>query len=330
MKYLCSTTIFLSLLFIACNSSDNKRKNQSSDNVTFTRLDEIVAHFSVLPQERQFAIVDSLSLPLNDYIYLMGASTGNVSASIDSLSHTAAFAIFKPEVEKIFPTTTAIEKSLTTINANFSEHLPNLPKYSYYGIISPYRQQVMLVDSVVYVALNHYLGANHEAYSSMPEFIRTTKSQEYIPLDITEAIIAIEFPYVTDINPTVIQYLIYEGAKLKAVELITGISDISTLMGWNASQTSSVQSQETAIWRKMATDNLIYSTDYSLARRLCEPAPNSRAISPGLPGRVGRYIGYCIVCAYLDNNSGTTLSSILSPEFYNNPSTLIKSSYSPE
>lgn len=72
--------------------------------------------------------------------------------------------MFEPEIEKAFSSTVQLEKRLGTLNANMSEQLPSLPSYSYYGILSPYRQQVILVDSVVFVALNHYLGSEHEAY----------------------------------------------------------------------------------------------------------------------------------------------------------------------
>lgn len=329
MKHILSTLAITVLLISGCSNPDNSN-NLNDVDTSFIRLDEVVANFSSLPQEMQISIVDSLKLPLNDYIYLMGTSTGNIPASIDSLSHTAAFAIFKPEVDKVFTSTKEIEKKLGILNTNLRQHLPSLSQYCYYGVISPFRQQVMLVDSTIYVALNHYLGANHEAYSSMPEFTRATKHPLHIPIDIVEAIISIEFPYEADDTPTAIQYLLYEGAKLKTISLVTGIDDISTLMGWSIEQTKSVELQEADIWRKMAEDNIIYSTDMSVARQLCVPMPNSRAISPDLPGRVGRYIGYRIINTYLDNNPDTTLSDILSPEFYNNPATLINSTYSPE
>lgn len=330
MKQFNLTIIALTLIFPFCSCNSNLNGNSATTKAELIRLDNIVANFSSHHSNEQIAIIDSLSIPLNDYIYLMGASTGDISASIDSLSHTAAFAMFKPEVDKVFTSTEILENDLGKINTNIQEILPSLPDYVFYGIISPYRQQVMLVDSTIYIALNHYLGANHEAYSSMPEFTRATKQSAYIPVDVAEAIVSIEYPYVADDTPTAIQYLLYEGVKVQAISMLTGIDDIPTLMGWNAEQASSVESQEAAIWRKMAEDNIIYSTDMSIARRLCEPAPNSRAVSPDLPGRVGRYVGYRIVSSYLDNNQSATLSDILSPDFYNNPSTLINSAYTPE
>lgn len=331
MKYFSTIFLAVSLLAAGCSSSGNgSDAGDAATSASFTRLDKVVTQFPQLSPARQHAIVDSLTVPLNDYIYLMGASTGDIPASIDSLSHTAAFAMFEPEVDKAFPSTAAIEKQLGTLDANIRHQLPTLPHYSYYGIISPYRQQVMLVDSVIYVALNHYLGAGHEAYSSMPEYTRATKTPTYIPLDIAEAIVAIEYPFVADSAPTAIQYFLYEGALLKAVADLTGITDTATLMGWTSEQLAQAEAQQGAVWRKMAADNIIYSTDMSLARRLCAPAPSAMPVSPTLPGRICRYIGYRIVDSYLANNPGTSLSDLLSPTFYNSPSTLINSGYSPK
>lgn len=329
MRYILPSILSLSLIVAACSPKNGDASDSASQSAPFTRLDRLVEQFPSMTAQRQHVVVDSLAIPLYDYIYLMGASTGNIPASIDSLSHTAAFTMFGPEVEKAYPSTSDIEKRLGALNANMRRLTPALPSYSYYGIISPYRQQVMLVDSVVYVALNHYLGATHDAYSTMPEYARFTKTAEYIPLDIAEAVLSVEYPFKVESAPTAIQYFIYEGALLKAVSALTGINDTATLMGWTPAQLDKAQTLEAEAWRKMATDNIIYSTDMALAQRLCAPSPASQPLSAEIPGRFGRYVGYRIVNSYLEKNPDTALTDILSPQFYNNPLTLINSGYAP-
>lgn len=329
MRYISLLTLSAAIILSSCTGSDTEGNNQVASKAPFVRLDKISAQFEAMNPQQQYAAVDSFTIPLNDYLYLMGASTDNIPASIDSLTHTAAFSMFEPEVDKAFPSTAPLEEKLGILNANMKSMLPTLPSYSYYGIVSPYRQKVVLVDSTVFVALNHYLGATHEAYSSMPEYLRATKTAAYIPLDIAEAIISIEKPYVADSDPTVIQKIIYEGALLKAVSDLTGITEPATLMGWSRQQLADVTAKEADIWRKMAADNMIYSTDMTIADRLCAPSPSSQAISPDLPGRVGRYIGYQIVTSYIANNPGADIAQLLSPSFYNSPSALINSGYAP-
>lgn len=330
MKYFSIFVSAICLMMVSCSGSKGKGGNSTSETAPFVRLDRIVSEFPTMTPQRQFATVDSFAIPFNDYIYLMGVSTGDIASSIDSLSHTAAFAMFEPEVEKKFHDVTELERNLGVLNANMKQLLPKLPTYSYYGIVSPYRQQVILVDSVVFVALNHYLGAEHEAYSGMPEYARKTKTGAYIPTDIAEAILSVEYPYTAGNNPTVIQYLIYEGALMKVMSELTGTSDIAELLGWSPEQMASVEQQEGDIWSKMASDNIIYSTDMSLARRLCTASPNGQPISAELPGRLGRYLGYSIVSSYLDKNGELTPAELLAPEFYNSPSVLINSGYSPK
>ncbi len=41
-----------------------------------------------------------------------------------------------------------------------------------------------MVDTVVIVALNHYLGSDYEGYASFPDHLRRLKSAERLPLDV--------------------------------------------------------------------------------------------------------------------------------------------------
>ncbi|MDE6317453.1 MAG: hypothetical protein K2L73_03535, partial [Muribaculaceae bacterium] len=81
------------------------------------------------------------------------------------------------------------------------------------------------------------------------------------------------------------------------------------------------------LWTEMMNKKLVYSTSDDVMSKLIDPAPATTILSPYSPGRVGRYIGYCIIVSYLQSNSTTTLSELLSPEFYNNPRILIESAY---
>lgn len=329
MKFFLSISAALSLVLIACSSGNDNSTHTQSVPVPFTRIDKIVADFASMSPEQQLVIADSLSLPLGDYIFLMGASSTDIATFIDSISHTAAFHMFEPEVERIFHSTTDLQNALGTLDANLRRMITDSPNYSYYGIISPYLQKIMLVDSDIYIALNHYLGPNHAAYSSMPEYARATKTPAYIPFDIAHAILSIKFPFSGN-RPTAIQYFMYRGAELYAISSLTGITDTATLMGWSPQQLSCVEAQEHAIWHKMAADNIIYSTDRNIALQLCEPAPASRPISDSIPGGIGCYIGYRIVTSYIDKHPDTPISFILSPDFYDDPASLIHSGYSPK
>ena len=322
--------LFIILTIIPALCSCNRTNDDATAPAKITRLDSIVANFGLMPEQSRLEIVDSLAIPVHDYIFTMGtAMHGDIAASIDSLSHTAAYAKFYPEVAKSFPSTDSIEIALGFVDKQLAAHFPDITPYSYYTVISPYRQQVMMVDNNMYIALNHYLGPDHPAYAGMPDYIRVTKSPRYIPVDVAEAIISVRYPYEAEGNPTAIQRFIYDGAKAAVVKRLTGTDDIATLMGWTPQQLAVVQEAEGRIWRKMATNGIIYSTDMTMAERLVNPSPASSIISSEIPGRIGRYIGYRIVESYLSAHPDTPLSHLLTPAFYNSPSTLIDSGYNP-
>ena len=63
---------------------------------------------------------------------------------------------------------------------------------------------------------------------------------------------------------------------------------------------------EEQVWRYFIEQELLYSTDGKLAPRFFLPAPFSKfqleLIDIESPGRIGRYMGWQIVRAFMDNN----------------------------
>ncbi len=67
------------------------------------------------------------------------------------------------------------------------------------------------------------------------------------------------------------------------------------------------------IWRFFVENELLYNTDPSLSGRFMNPAPFSKfylELDSESPGRIGQYIGWQIVRAYMKNND-VSLSKML-------------------
>ena len=78
------------------------------------------------------------------------------------------------------------------------------------------------------------------------------------------------------------------------------------------------QENEEEIWRYFIEEELLYSTDAKLPTRFIVDAPFSKfylEIDNESPGRIGQFIGWQIVRAYMENND-TSLSELmtLNPE----------------
>ncbi len=237
--------------------------------------------------------------------------------------------MFTPAVDSVYTDTDSLALAIGNTLARMRAEGIELPPRKYAAVVWGRYESVMFVDSVMLVALNHYLGAEYEAYSHFPLYMRLVKEPKLMPYDIAEALIATEKPYDGGDSPTALSRMLYEGAltvaKIKAVDGGTP----REALGYRPEQFTFLEDEESNLWNAIVARGLLYDTSDENVRKLVGPGPNTALLDVRAPGRAGRYIGYRIVESYLRNNPDATLPYLLSPEFYRSPQTLALARYNP-
>lgn len=238
--------------------------------------------------------------------------------------------VFGPDVESRLHELGAQERELAEARRNLAGKLPELEfPAEIYGIITPYRQSVVRVDSVMLIGLNHYLGADYEGYESFGAE-RVQKTPERMAVEAVSAMVMGEYPFEADANGvSLLQMMLYDGAVTAAVKEALPEKKMYDLLGMDSGTIAQAEGEEREIWRALAEKGLLFSTDISVNSRLMMPAEHSDRIYPGCPGRAARYIGWRIVESYMKRNPEASLSYLLQPEFYNSPDALRLSAYNP-
>lgn len=275
-------------------------------------------------------MVDSIKGPMTDYMAMMGLDGDDLKGAMQTYKKTDAFKTFYPEVKRSLGSLAEVEKSLGLLNAKLSEAYTAVAPQKYYGIVSPYRQQIILADSATYIVLNHYLGPDNEIYESMPVYMKSMKKKERIPLDVAEALLRNAYPYRPAAGSTTLTRMIYEGALAHAVNDALEVSDIGSYNNWGAAENDFAAKHEPEIWKSLIVNDYLYSTDPVVAERLIADAPSAGIISGEVPAKIGRFIGYRIIDSYLANHGDVRPEQMLQPEFYNDSAVLIDSGYAPE
>ncbi len=270
--------------------SGESRTHHEAASVDIVRLDKAVA---------QLSDTSSLDPEVEDgadaWLYVTrGISTGTLLPSTrDSLLKeertSRAFTLFSRDVDSLLPPLYGAGVSLRRID-DFPAKV--------YGMVSPYSQSVIMVDTVIIIALNHYLGADYEGYASFPDYLRRNKTIERLPLDVAEAWISGRYPFPDSVSaPSLLQRMAYEGAVLATAADYLGIEDGGLLLGWNDDEWAGALANEKEAWRRIVGNEMLFSDDQMLVSRLMSPSPASVDISPDAPGRLGRFIGLRLVRA---------------------------------
>lgn len=279
------------------------------------RLDEALAGFDSLAPEQAAALTDSL-MPALSAMAAVGITEGVSPKDISAYVNSRAFAFFEPAVKERFTQGDSLGGVIAAERSAFAKHLPAVHFPAIYGIVSPYNQSIVTTDSVMLVALNHYLGRNYEAYSYFEPYLRRMKEPRLMPYHIAEALVMRDYPMQGDSATTALAYMLHDGAVMEAMLRIVPESTAADAGGWSAEEYKWLQSNEAAIWKELLDKGMLKSTDRLDIARLINPAPATMSLSGNAPGRAGRYIGHRLVSEYLRKHPEASLADLLSPGWY--------------
>ncbi len=295
--YMKITILFLMILFtISCKKDSQLDKDISNINtdIKIERFDRLVAEafsndFNTLKQAYPFMFSEKE----NDSIWMVTKSDTLQVQLLD-------------EVDKVFgnfeQTETEIESLFNHIKHYFPEFNP--PRVITTTSYVDFRNRVFVSDTIAVLALDSYLGSDHKFYTNIQKFITANLKKEHIVVDLA-AKYAEKYIYQKQ-NKTLIDEMIYYGKQLYFKDVIIPFKTEAERIGYSQKELDWAIANESLIWRYFVERELLFSTDSKLKSRFINPAPFSKFyledIDTDSPGRIGQYIGWQIVRAYMKQN----------------------------
>lgn len=166
-----------------------------------------------------------------------------------------------------------------------------------------YRNKTIVTDTITLIALDTYLGADHEFYGGIQEYIRQGFDRNMIVSDLCGAY-AKKYIY-RNPTKTFLEDMIYYGKLLYFKDVMLPTIADTRKIGYSESQLDWAMANESNIWRYFVENELLFKTDAKLASRFINPAPFSKfnlELDRESPGRLGQYIGWQIVRSYMNKN----------------------------
>lgn len=325
--------IFAAIILLASCGGDEKEDNGAQRppfalndpskvaRVPVVRLDTAIARFTDLDKDSRMTFIDQNKELLWGYGEIVdGGELPVDEITVLSWATNEVTQLAVPEVEKAIPDLGDLQKKLGVILATARQNKLDLPERSYVAVTWANPKSIINFDTIpaTYIALNHYLGADHPFYNeSFSDGARALKTPDMMAVDLAEALTANRYPYAPPTD-NVISRMLYDGVMAVVKEAMVPDATTAQILGFDPKDMKDIESREAATWRQLLTDNKIYSTDPAVISNLFEPRPASTLIGADAPGRVVRYNGYRIVREYISRHPDVTLKELLSPDFYGN------------
>ena len=275
------------------------------------RLDRILSSAESLDSS---SLSDSIR-PAIEAMARIGIIESDTQQAVRDYVNGRAFTFFEPEITARLDSLNLSDTISSTIHT-LEALLPDMQTPGHiYGIITPYSQAVMNVDSVMLIGLNHYLGHDYEAYRYFEPYIRRQKDARLMPYHVAESLIQQSYPMRADSTASALIHILRDGAVTATLMEAVPDASLSCAGSWTDDELSWLRTHEAELWDDMTDRKMLESTDSRLIANLLAPSPATIMFGNHAPGRTGRYIGYRLIQAYLDHHPDTPMSSLLSPDF---------------
>lgn len=298
--------LILLVFTVSCvtNSTIEKEIEKIAVTVNVDRFDKAFANTA--PQD--------LAQLKNTYPYLFSKGV-NDSIWIGRIKDTLQKQLSEA-VGKQFYNFSAVEKGLHSLFQHLKYYDPSfrVPKVVTVTDYVKYRSKTIVTDSIVLIALDTYLGSDHEFYQDIPKYIAQNMKPSQILPDVAQGY-AEQYNFQMQ-HKTLLDEMLYYGKCLYFKDIMLPSVSEADKIGYTQAQLEWAKANEDQIWRYLISKELLYSTDSSLPARFTAPAPFTKfylELDNQSPGRLGQFIGWQIVRAYMNHNQVSLFEMLKTP-----------------
>ncbi len=210
------------------------------------------------------------------------------------------------EVNKVFPNLNEVALELTSFYKHLIFYYPNVKVPRIVTLISDvdYKSNVVLRKELLLLSLDTYLGSKHYFYEDISKYIKDDFEPNQLVPNIAMAYARKIIPR-ADGRDLLAQMILF-GKRRYLLSKLLPKSELLDIFGYSKDELDWMLSNESFIWRYFIEKEMLFSTSKDLLPRFIYPAPFSKfylSIDQQSPDRVGQYIGYQIVLAFMEKNN---------------------------
>lgn len=204
-----------------------------------------------------------------------------------------------------------IEQELKPALLRLRVFLPQLQIPEFYTHISFFNQNIIVGNGFISLSLDNYMGPDYCFYDSIGvyTYLRQNMHREKIPSDYLIALLASELPI--DPSSNLLSDMIYHGKILYTVSCLLPESSENVILGYSIEQLEWANSHEKEMWNQLVESHAIYTTNIIDKNKYTRDAPFTQPFGQNSPSRMGAFLGYKIICAYMKNNQKITIAQLL-------------------
>lgn len=215
------------------------------------------------------------------------------------------------ETQRVFVDMDDFESQLEVAFKRIKVLYPTFEPPRVYTMITGMGSDLLVTDSLVVIGLDFFLGEDAKFRPiDVPNYILQRYSKEYIiPAIIT--LISDRFNNLDLTENTMLSEMISYGKAYYFTKLILPAEPDANIIAYTSEQVADIKENEAVIWAHFIDKQLLFESSHFEKNKYMGERPFVAEIGRRCPGRIGAWLGWKIVNAYMAKNAAVSVQDLM-------------------
>ena len=324
-------TILIGMLFASCGLSTGKVAEQKEEGISVLRYDKLLSEYV---RSNSFSAMQKLTMDyrmptkilIEDVLAIGTVKDATISQRLQKFYSDTTLVRLMNDVETQFPNLDAVEEGLTKGFRKLKKEVPDTGVPLVYSQISAFNESIVLVDSLLGISLDKYMGEDYPLYKRFyyDYQCRSMRPERIVP-DCFSFYLLSRYDMDYHEGTCLIDLMIHSGKINYVVQNLLDYDNIGEAMGYSKEENDWCRENEKAIWDYICSNDHLHARDPMVFRYYMKPAPAVEMLGCQAPALIGIWVGARIVASYMKKHKDMKLKDLL--EFTDYHTMLSESDY---
>ncbi len=233
------------------------------------------------------------------------------------------------ETKKVFGDLSELKSEFGQAFANMKYYYPDFNPPKIVTMITGLEGDLYVSDSLIIIGLDYFLGPKPKYKPKMYDYMLRRYQKNFIVPSVM-LLYGIDNRYnKTSIeDKTILADMIAYGKAYYFAKRMMPCTPDSVFIAYTQEEIDGSRKNEGLIWYRLVEDQVLYQTSHMVKQKFIDERPKTIEVGEKCPGRIGTWVGWQMVNAYMKRNPDTTLPQLMN---FSNADKLFKDSkYKPD